>query len=109
MFFATMLYSLRTAWLNSKTVMGRWAWDSHLMFLPFVAMLCVLSESITRNPFDERFTGVLFGFLVALPQFFFNRAFYLRHREQQAAIAPQIIFNEEDLPENWEGASASKA
>lgn len=109
MFFATMFFSLRVSWLNSTTVMGRWSWDAHLLFLPFVAMLCVLSESITRNPFDERFTGVLFGFMVALPQFYFNRAYYLRHREQQAAVAPQIILNEDDLPTNWEGAFPSRA
>ena len=103
-FFATMGLSLRAAWKNSLTVMGRWAWDSHLMFLPFVSMLCVLSESITRNPFDERFTGVLLGFMIALPQFYFNRAFYLQHREQEAALTPQLILTEDDLPSNWEGA-----
>ncbi|MCB1061424.1 MAG: hypothetical protein KDN20_00725 [Verrucomicrobiae bacterium] len=102
MFFAVMVYSLRSAWVNSQTVMGRWAWDAHLLFLPFVAMLCTLSESITRNPFDERMTGVIFGFMAALPQFFFNRAYYLRHREQEAALTPQLILREEDLPTNWE-------
>ncbi|MCB1229714.1 MAG: hypothetical protein KDN19_05585 [Verrucomicrobiae bacterium] len=104
MFFAVMGYSLWAAWTNSQTVMGRWAWDAHLLFFPFVAMLCTLSESITRNPFDDRMTGVLFGFVAALPQFFFNRAFYLRHREQEAVLTPQIILKEEDLPTNWEGA-----
>ncbi len=104
MFVAVMAYSLRAAWTNSQTVMGRWAWDAHLLFLPFVAMLCTLSESITRNPFDERMTGVIFGFMAALPQFFFNRAHYLRHREQEAALVPQLILNEEDLPTNWEDA-----
>ena len=85
--------------------MGRWAWDAHLLFLPFVAMLCTLSESITRNPFDERFTGVLFGVMAALPQFFFNRAFYLRHREQEATLTPQIILQEDELPDDdWESA-----
>lgn len=108
-FFLAMGLSLKAAHLNSKTVMGRWAWDAHLMFLPFVSMLCVLSESITRNPFDERFTGVMFGFMIALPQFFFNRAFYLQHREQEAAIAPQLILGEDDLPTNWQGAFPSRA
>lgn len=108
-FFITMGLSLRAAWKNSETVMGRWAWDAHLMFLPFVAMLCVLSESVTRNPFDERFTGVLFGFMVALPQFFFNRACYLQHREQQAAISPQLILAEDDLPPNWENVFPARA
>lgn len=103
-FFATMGLSLRAAWRNSQTVMGRWAMDAHLLFLPCVSMLCLLSESITRNPFDERFTGVLLGFMIALPQFFFNRAYYLEHREQEAALAPQLILTEEDLPQQWQGA-----
>jgi hypothetical protein len=103
-FFITMGLSLRAAWRNSRTVMGRWAWDAHLMFLPFVSMLCLLSESITRNPFDERFTGVLLGFMIALPQFFFNRAFFLQHREQEAALTPQLIITEDDLPTHWQGA-----
>lgn len=101
-FFGTMGLSLRAAWRNSQTVMGRWAWDAHLMFLPFVSMLCLLSESITRNPFDERFTGVLLGFMIALPQFYFNRAFFLQHREQEAALAPQLILSEADLPPHWQ-------
>ncbi len=109
MFFVVMIYSLRAAWVNSRTVMGRWAWDSHLLFLPAVTMLSILSESITRNPFDERMTGVIFGFTAALPQFFFNRACYLRHREQEAALTPQLIINEEDLPSNWEGAFPERA
>jgi len=72
-------------------------------------MLSILSESITRNPFDERMTGVIFGFTAALPQFFFNRACYLRHREQEAALTPQLIISEEDLPGNWEGAFPERA
>lgn len=97
-FFVVMGLSLRAALLNSTTVMGRWAWDSHLMFLPFVSMLCLLSESVTRNPFDERFTGVMLGFMISLPQFYFNRAHYLRHREREAALVPQIILREDELP-----------
>lgn len=79
-FFIPMGLSLHAAWLNSRTVIGPRAWDSFLVFLPFVAMWATLSESVTRNPFDERFTGVLFAFMMALPQFFHNRAFYLRFR-----------------------------
>lgn len=94
-FFVPMGMSLHSAWLNSLTVMGKRAWDSFLMFLPFVAMWAVLSESITRNPFDERFTGVLFGFMMALPQFFYNRAAYLNHRERVGQSVAQIVFDEE--------------
>ncbi|MDF1825993.1 MAG: hypothetical protein P1U68_15215 [Verrucomicrobiales bacterium] len=94
-FFIPMGLSLHSARLVSKTVMGPRAWDSFLMFLPFVAMWAVLSESITRNPFDERFTGVLFGFMMALPQFFYNRACFLSYRESIGQQVPQVIIDEE--------------
>ncbi len=96
-FFIPMWMSLRSAFLTSRTVMGPRAWDSFLVFLPFVAMWAILSESITRNPFDERFTGVLFGFMMALPQFFYNRAWYLGYREDQGQNATQLILNEDDI------------
>lgn len=98
-FVMVMIFSLRSAYLNSKTVMGPRAWDTFLMFLPFIGMWAMLSESITRNPFDERFTGVLFGFMLALPQFYFNRAYYLKHRESLGQKSDQIILDQEDLPE----------
>ncbi len=92
-FFIPMGLSLHSARLNSRTVMGARGWDSFLMFLPFVAMWATLSESITRNPFDERFTGVLFGFMIALPQFFYNRAYFLQYREQLGENATQVIID----------------
>ena len=94
-FFIPIGLSLHSAYLNSRTVMGPRAWDSFLVFLPFVSMLATLSESVTRNPFDERFTGVLFGFMVALPQFFYNRAFYLSYREALGQGATQLILDED--------------
>lgn len=94
-FFLPMGLSLHAAWLNSRTVMGPRGWDSFLVFLPFVSMWATMSESITRNPFDERFTGVLFGFMMALPQFFHNRAFYLHFRETLGQTSTQIILDEE--------------
>lgn len=101
-FIGVMFLSLKAAWVNSQTVMGRWAYDVHLLFLPFVTVGCLLSVSMTRNPFDERMTGILFGFVASLPQFFFNRACYLSHREQQANLTPQIILDEEEFPEEWD-------
>ena len=98
-FFVPMGLSLHSARLNSRTVMGPRAWDSFLVFLPFVSMWATMSESITRNPFDERFTGVLFGFMMALPQFFYNRAYFLRYREDLGQAAPQIILDEETASE----------
>lgn len=94
-FFIPMGLSLHSARLNSRTVMGKRAWDTFLIFLPFVAMWATLSESITRNPFDERFTGVLFGFMMALPQFFYNRAFYLGYREAVGQETAQIVLDED--------------
>jgi hypothetical protein len=94
-FFATMALSLHSAYLNSRTVMGPRAWDSFLMFYPFLAMWAVLSESITRNPFDERLTGVLFGVAMAFPQFFYNRAYYLNYRERLGQESVQIILDED--------------
>jgi hypothetical protein len=96
-FFFPMALSLHSAWLNSRTVMGPRAWDSFLVFLPFIAMWASLSESITRNPFDERFTGVLLGFMMALPQFFYNRACFLGYREGVGQTVPQVIIDEEDI------------
>jgi hypothetical protein len=93
-FFCTMGLSLRSCYLNVTTVMGARAWDSFLIFLPFVGMWSVLSESVTRNPFDERFTGVLFGFIMVFSQFYFNRAWFLQFREKCAQFAPQIILDE---------------
>jgi len=63
--------------------------------LPFISMWATLSESVTRNPFDERFTGVLFGFMMVLPQFFYNRAYYLGYREALGQDATQIILDED--------------
>ena len=104
-FFYCMFLCLRAGQLNARTVMGKRAPDTYLIFLPLVAMLATLSESITRNPFDERYTGVLFGFMLALPQVFYNRYTYLMHREQLAEITPQLILEEDDVPtDDWNGA-----
>ncbi|HRQ89265.1 MAG TPA: hypothetical protein PLA50_10735, partial [Bacteroidia bacterium] len=40
-------------------------------------------------------TGVLMGFMMALPQFFYNRAYYLKYRETLGSASPQIILDEE--------------
>lgn len=93
-FFVSMGMSLHSGFLLSRTVMGLRAWDSFLVFFPFVAMWGTLSESIFRNPFDERFTGIIFGVMIALPQFFYNRNCYLRYREKIGQEAPQLILDD---------------
>ncbi len=101
-FSLAMGMSLWSGFLNSRTVMGPRAWDSFLIFFPFVSMWAMMGESITRNPFDERFTGVLFGVLLAFPQFFFNRACYLRFREKRGEEVAQLILDVDDVPAEYE-------
>lgn len=71
--FATMIASLRCAHANA-TDPGP---DQWLAFLPFVAACCLLSESATSNPFDERLAGITFGIMAGLPQAFMVRASWL--------------------------------
>ncbi|MDF1755350.1 MAG: hypothetical protein P1U89_21355 [Verrucomicrobiales bacterium] len=94
-FFVCMGMSLHTFYLNSRTVAGKRSPDIFLVAFPFVAMWAVLSESITLNPFDERYTGVLYGFILAFPQFFYNRICYLRFREERTFSAPQMIIDQD--------------
>ena len=51
--------------------------DQWLAFLPFVATCCVISETLTANPFQERLTGILFGMMAGLPQAFLLRASWI--------------------------------
>lgn len=60
--------------------------DQWLAFLPFVATCCLLSETLTANPFQERLTGILFGMMAGLPQAFTLRASWL-HAAAGRAVA----------------------
>lgn len=51
--------------------------DQWLAFLPFVATCCLLSETLTANPFQERLTGILFGVMVGLSQSLMVRASWI--------------------------------
>ncbi len=51
--------------------------DQWLAFLPFVATFCLLSETLTANPFQERLVGILFGMMAGLPQAFMVRASWI--------------------------------
>ncbi|WP_367874361.1 hypothetical protein [Luteolibacter sp. Populi] len=48
--------------------------DQWLAFLPFIAACCLLSESLTSNPFDERLAAMIFGVMAGLSQSFLVRA-----------------------------------
>ncbi|MDF1752398.1 MAG: hypothetical protein P1U89_06475 [Verrucomicrobiales bacterium] len=94
--------SLRAAYLNSQTVMGPRAWDSFLVFYPFVS-LCSAGVGILMGnmPFTG-FAGAVFGMLLVFPQFYFNRAFFLSYREKVGQGVPQIILDEDFLPDDLE-------
>ncbi len=51
--------------------------DQWLAFLPFIAACCLLSESLTSNPFDERLSAMIFGVMAGLSQSFLVRASWI--------------------------------
>ena len=51
--------------------------DQWLAFLPFVATCCLLSESLTANPFQERLGGIIFGMMAGLSQAFMVRSSWI--------------------------------
>ncbi|MEO8617318.1 MAG: hypothetical protein ABI600_19455 [Luteolibacter sp.] len=51
--------------------------DQWLAFLPFVATCCLLSETLTANPFQERLVGIIFGMMAGLPQAFMVRSSWI--------------------------------
>lgn len=78
--FAVAIYIFLFGWL---VVMGLkcgrrallFRTDSpHLAFLPFVAGFCYFSQTLTANPFGERFSAQILGLCAALPQVFLMRA-----------------------------------
>lgn len=73
LFIATASFSLMAARANA-TDPGP---DQWLAFLPFVATCCLLSESLTANPFQERLVGIVFGMMIGLPQAFMVRSSWI--------------------------------
>jgi hypothetical protein len=70
---ATSTFSLVAARANSSHPGP----DQWLAFLPFVATCCLISETLTANPFQERLTGILFGMMAGLSQSFMVRASWI--------------------------------
>lgn len=62
--------------------------DQWLAFLPFVATCCLISETLTANPFQERLTGILFGMMAGLSQAFIVRASWIH-----ASARPQTTLS----------------
>lgn len=61
--------------------------DQWLAFLPFVATCCLLSESLTSNPFQERLIGILFGLMAGLPQAFMVRSSWIHTGNRLAPLS----------------------
>lgn len=51
--------------------------DQWLAFLPFIAACCLLSETLTSNPFDERLAAMIFGVMAGFSQSFLVRASWI--------------------------------
>lgn len=73
LFGGTAAFSLVAARANSSDPGP----DQWLAFLPFVATCCLISESLTSNPFQERLVGIIFGVMAGLPQAFMVRASWI--------------------------------
>jgi hypothetical protein len=69
----TMAASLQSARANASDPGP----DQWLSFLPFIAASCLLSETLTSNPFDERLAAMIFGVMAGLPQAFLVRASWI--------------------------------
>jgi len=83
LFASTMGFSLSSARANASDPGP----DQWLAFLPFVATCCLLSESFTANPFQERLVGIIFGMMVGLPQAFVVRSSWI-HTDARPQPAP---------------------
>lgn len=67
--------------LHSTTRL-RWAagYPLEIAYLPFVALMAFLSQSLTFNPFIERAGGLVLGVVIGLPQFLYAAACGARTR-----------------------------
>ena len=74
----TAVSSLMTARANASNPGP----DQWLAFLPFVATCCLISETFTANPFQERLVGILFGMMATLPQAFVVRSSWIHTSPQ---------------------------
>jgi len=78
LFGGTCAFSLLSARANASDPGP----DQWLAFLPFVATCCLMSETLTANPFQERLVGVIFGMMVGLPQAFMVRSSWIHTTAQ---------------------------
>ena len=82
LFVSTVVFSLVAARANASDPGP----DQWLAFLPTVATCCLISETFTANPFQERLTGILFGVMVGLSQAFMVRASWIHASGSNSAL-----------------------
>lgn len=83
LFASTIAFSLAAARANASHPGP----DQWLAFLPVVATCCLISETFTANPFQERLTGILFGVMVGLSQAFMVRASWIHASGSNSTLA----------------------
>ncbi|MDP0492487.1 MAG: hypothetical protein Q7Q71_15680 [Verrucomicrobiota bacterium JB023] len=83
LFVTAVAFSLSSAAANAANPGP----DHWLLYLPVVATFCLLSESATSNPFDERLLGIIFGATFSLSQAGFYRATWMASQHQRSAQA----------------------
>ncbi len=86
LFLTAMAFSITSAAANAS-LPGPDYW---LLFLPAIVAICILSESATSNPFDERLLGMIFGATFSFSQAGFVRAHQMRLSQQpsQKPLSP---------------------
>lgn len=97
LFIGVMFLSLRCVKANAPYP----GFPAYIGFLPFVAAWCLLSESLTSNPFDERLAGLIFGIMAGLPQ-----ALFVRARDHAALYGAAATFRHIPAPAPSYGAPA---
>jgi hypothetical protein len=78
--FAVIIYIFLFGWLvvmglkSGRSAVAFRTDSPHLAFLPLVIGFCYFSQTLTANPFGERFSAQILGLCAALPQVFLMRA-----------------------------------
>ncbi|TAE76397.1 MAG: hypothetical protein EAZ84_07570 [Verrucomicrobia bacterium] len=76
-YLALLTGTMANALLSARANASAPGPDQWLAFLPFIAACCLLSETLTSNPFDERLASMIFGVMAGLPQAFIVRASWI--------------------------------
>jgi hypothetical protein len=79
--FAVCCYLFLFGWMivmglsSGSYALKTGAFEPALAFLPFIIGLCYFSQTLTSNPFGERFSAQILGLCAAMPQFFLAQKF----------------------------------